>query len=131
MSHMVILLGTPSFHQVHPPSPWIRVHVIVCKFPWQVSRLYSTPENIYSHPEEGYRKFQGGRGDLKPTFLKESMSKNWNWLGGGGGNYTKTHSVEEVWLFSGTIIVVDQDERIENVNKQQLRTFAPIATAHL
>lgn len=59
------------------------------------------PENIYSHSEGGYRKFQGGGETWNPKFLKEIMSKNWNW-GGGGEGYTKTHSVGEVWKFSET-----------------------------
>ena len=44
------------------------------------------PENIHTHPVDGYWKFQGGRG------LKKSMKLNWNFergAGGGGGGGSK------------------------------------------
>ena len=54
------------------------------------------------------RKVNGnskGEGNFKsPTFLKESMTLEWNfWKGGGGGGVQfKKPSVGGVWIFSGT-----------------------------
>ena len=53
---------------------------------------------------EGHWKFLGGGGSLKPTFLKQSMKLNWNFLGGGvcGG----------VWIFSGTAHCLDCEQSL-------------------
>ena len=42
------------------------------------------PENIHTHPKEGYWKFQGEGGFQKPNFLKESMELKWNFQRGWG-----------------------------------------------
>ena len=46
--------------------------------------LCVVPENIHTHPREGYWKFQGRGGSQNPKCLKECMNQYWNW--GGGSN---------------------------------------------
>ena len=44
------------------------------------------PENIHTPTREGNWKFQGGGDLIRPKFLKESMSLNWNSRGVEGSN---------------------------------------------
>jgi len=62
------------------------------------------PENIHTHPKEGYWKFQEGRGVSKAKMFKGKMNQNWNFQrsGVGLGTRTKKPSVARVWIFSGT-----------------------------
>ena len=56
---------------------------------WEERREYRqqcvVPENIHTHLEEGYWKFQLGGGSQKPKFLKESKRVKGVCVWGGGG----------------------------------------------
>jgi len=73
------------------------------------------PENIHTHPKEGYWKFQGGGGFQKRNILKESMAQKWNFHKGWGVQAKKTfrgRDVDIFWNNALSILIVNLSHNI-------------------